>query len=85
MFDVRDADTTGGEALMGFKGIQSVAGLYDEQSHEAALWLAENAASVTDGWELLEICGLLPYESAKPSGKSRGEKAPVIKYPRVGQ
>jgi len=89
VFDVRDADTTRGEALMGFKGIQSVAGLYDDEAHEGAKNIAcwADALDIKDPWYLLEACGLVPYEPFKPgkSRKSRGEKAPVIKYPRVGQ
>ena len=52
---------------MGFKRIQAVAGLTDEQAHEGALWLAGSARDAEDGWELLEACGLVPYESAKPA------------------
>jgi hypothetical protein len=33
--------------------------------------------------ELLEACGLLPYEAAKP--KLKAEHSPVITYPRPGQ
>jgi len=51
---------------MGFKEIPAVTGLYDKQVWEAALWLAEQATDVEDGWELLEECGLVPYESARP-------------------
>ena len=69
---------------MGFKRIQSVAGLTDEQAHEGALWLAGAARDAEDGWELLEACGLVPYQSAKPP-KAHGEHSPAIKYPRVGQ
>ena len=69
---------------MGFNRIQAVSGLTDEQAYEGAAWLAENATDVADGWELLEECGLVPYESAKPP-KVRAEHSPAIKYPRVGQ
>ena len=69
---------------MGFERLQSVTGLTDEQAHETALWFAENATDVTDGWNLLEVCGLVPYESAKPP-KIRGEHSSVIKYNRPGQ
>ena len=51
---------------MGFRGIQSVAGLYDEQAREAALWLADQARDAEDARLLLEMCGLIPYESARP-------------------
>ena len=60
-------------------------GLYDEDAREAALFLAGQSEDVADGWDLLEKCGLVPYESAKPSGKTRGEKSPVIRYPVAGQ
>ena len=69
---------------MGFKGIQAVAGLTDEQAHEGALWLADQARDVGDGWELLEACGLVPYESAKPP-KIRAEHSAPIKHPVRGQ
>ena len=35
-------------------------------------------------WELMEACGLFPYESAKPV-KSRAERAPVNKGKVPGQ
>ena len=74
---------------MGFKRIESVAGLYDEQAHEGAKNIAcwADALSIKDPWYLLEACVLVPYEPFKPgkSRKSRGEKAPVIKYNRPGQ
>ena len=37
-----------------------------------------------DRWNLLEACGLVPYESGKPK-KPRAERSAVIKYPRPGQ
>jgi hypothetical protein len=51
---------------MGLKGIQSVAGLTDEQAHDGALFLTDHAQDAEDARLLLEICGLLPYEAARP-------------------
>jgi hypothetical protein len=51
---------------MGFKGIQTLTGLTDEQAHDGALFLADHAQDAEDARLLLEICGLLPYVSAKP-------------------
>jgi len=51
---------------MGFGRVQSVAGLTDEQAHAGALFLADHARDADDARLLLEICGLLPYEAARP-------------------
>ena len=72
------------------------AGIADWESHETALTftdlLGRQAAKdgtdhrelLATGWNLLEACGLVPYESGKPA-KSRAENSPVITYPRPGQ
>lgn len=38
-----------------------------------------------DGWNLLEACGLVPYEPAKRKKKAKPEQSAVIRYPRPGQ
>ena len=43
-----------------------------------------DARELSTTGELLEACGLVPYQSAKPP-KIRAEHSPAIKYPRVGQ
>ena len=58
---------------MGFKRIESVAGLYDEQAHEGALFLADHAQDAEDARLLLEIRGLLPYEAARPPRTGGGQ------------
>ena len=69
---------------MGFARIQSVAGLTDEDARAGALFLTDRARDVEDARLLLEACGLLPYESAKPS-KSRPERSPVNQGKVPGQ
>ena len=69
---------------MGFGRIQSVAGLTDEQARAGALFLTGHARDAEDARNLLEACGLLPYESGE-HGKAKAEKAPTIKYPVPGQ
>lgn len=51
---------------MGFKGIQALAGLTDEQARDGALFLTDHARDIEDARLLLEVCGLLPYEAARP-------------------
>jgi hypothetical protein len=51
---------------MGFNRVQSVAGLTDEQARDGALFLADHAQDIEDARLLLEICGLPPYEAARP-------------------
>ena len=69
---------------MGFGRIQSVAGLTGEQTRAGALFLAVHARDAEDGWDLLEACGLVPYESGQPA-KTRTEKFPVFHRPVRGQ
>jgi 3-hydroxyisobutyrate dehydrogenase-like beta-hydroxyacid dehydrogenase len=71
---------------MGFHriAIPVITGVSDEQAREAALFLTGHAKNAEDARNLLEACGLVPYESGT-NGKSRPEKSPVIKYPVAGQ
>jgi hypothetical protein len=62
-------------------------GVRDWEVHSTALTVAENAigkAAEGDGCNLLEACGLVPYERGDAS-KNRTEKAPVYHLPVRGQ
>ena len=58
---------------MGFKGIQTLTGLTDEQARDGALFLADHAQDAEDARLLLEIRGLLPYEAARPPRTGGGQ------------
>jgi hypothetical protein len=78
--------------LRNWKGIldprlKAPVGVRDWETHSAALTFAEGARGKVadgDGWELLEACGLVPYERGD-AGKNRTEKAPVYHLPVRGQ
>jgi hypothetical protein len=78
VLDVHRTDTTQGGVLVGFKGIQAVAGLYDDEAHEGAKNIAcwADALGIKDPWWLLEACGLVPYEAARPPRTGGGRKSP---------
>ena len=60
-----------------------------EDRRLARLWKTAGVIAFIEGdigpfGELLEACGLLPYEPAKPP-KARPEHGPPIKHPVAGQ
>jgi hypothetical protein len=59
-------------------------GVSEEDARSAALFLLGNARDAEDGRNLLEACGLMPYEPGEPA-KPRAEKSPVIHRPVRGQ
>ena len=69
---------------MGFGRIQSITGLTDEQARAGALFLTGHARDAEDARNLLEACGLLPYESGEPV-KPKAEKSAVNKPLVPGQ